>query len=369
MIVDDNSDNRKLMRMILEDDYTLCEARTGMECLSSIAEKRPDLILLDVNMPGINGYDVCRRLKGDPVTAVIPVIFISAMDLPEHRLEGYEAGGEEYIVKPINEDSFLTKVRATLEVQERYKALQQQANEAMSAALEAMTASSEMGSIVRFMMDCNQCQGFEQLYKAISSTMSQLGLVTACRIDDGDNTHFFDCGWQSLEAKVMTKCRIGHRIYDFGTRTVFSDNHISLLVKNMPVDDPHRLGRMKDNVAILVDIAEIRIKSLLMEMELLGRRNNIVKTLIQITEHNLETVNQHIVSHERKLEAILQKLITRLEDKLVFLGLEDDQELALRALAADSTEEIMQLGSLSEELNSTVSGVLEGLYKLLETRH
>jgi CheY-like chemotaxis protein len=366
MIVDDIADNRKLLRMILEDDYRLCEASTGIECLSTVTEEKPDVILLDVSMPGITGYEVCRRLKANSDTAMIPVIFISAMDSPQNRLEGYEAGGDEYMVKPVNEDILISKVRGTLEVQGKHKALQQEAHESMNVALEAMTASSEMGLIVQFMKDCNECSNFEQLHQSISDTVRQFGLATCCQINDSEKTIFFDCLSQSLEAKVMAKCCGMYRIYNFGTRSVFSDKHISLLVKNMPLDEPKRLGRIQDNLAILTDIAEARIKSILMEMELFGRRSSITKSLIKLTESKLEIVDRNIIDHAKKLEAILQKLVTRLEDKLVFLGLEDDQERALRELTADSTEEIMRLSSFSEGLNSTLSDVLEGLYKLLE---
>lgn len=134
----------------------------------------------------------------------------------------------------------------------------------------------------------------------------------------------------------------------------------------MPLDEPNRLGRIKDNIAIFITMAETRIKSMRMELELIGKQNGIVKSLIHITEEKLQMINTRISDHERKLETVMQRMIGKLEEKLIFLGLEDDQELALRQLAADTSDEIVQLGTFSEELNNTLTDVLEGLYELLE---
>lgn len=121
MIVDDVDDNRNLLKMILEHDYSLCEASTGLECLMSINDEKPDLILLDVYMPGISGYEVCKRIKKNPATAMIPVIFMSSAQSPKDHLTGYQAGGDDHIARPINEEILIEKIRTTLDTQTKHK--------------------------------------------------------------------------------------------------------------------------------------------------------------------------------------------------------------------------------------------------------
>lgn len=121
MIVDDLDDNRNLLKMILEDDYSLCEARTGLECLMNIPQEKPDVILLDVYMPGISGYEVCKRIKRNPATAMIPVIFMSSAQTYKDQLTGYQAGGDAHIARPINEQVLVKKIRATLDTQTKHK--------------------------------------------------------------------------------------------------------------------------------------------------------------------------------------------------------------------------------------------------------
>lgn len=366
MIVDDTPDNIMLLRMILEDDFELSEAHNGSECLDVVQNDRPDLILLDVDMPDMTGYEVCRKLKQNPATSTIPIIFVSAMDLPEQRLEGFEAGGDEYIVKPVDAELLLQKINATLEVCASHKKLERDAREAMSAALEAMTASSEMGALIQFMKQSNNCKEMAELANFIIKSIQHLGLAACVMIIDADKPNFYGCNVQSLEARALAKCQQAHRIYDFGARTVFSDEHVAILIKNMPLDEPSRYGRVKDNILVLVSMANSRLKAMRMEMELSGQRSDFIKSLIQIAEEKLQVVNGKIIQHEKNVENIMQDMVGKLEDKLIFLGLEEDQETALRRLAFDASEDIQRLGAVSDDLNTALGEILEGLYRLLE---
>ena len=91
MVVDDVESNRVLLKMILEDDFNIVECSSGQECLDKVTEQAPDIILLDVNMPGMTGYEVCTELRKHKESSVIPIIFVSAMDNVEERLAGFEA--------------------------------------------------------------------------------------------------------------------------------------------------------------------------------------------------------------------------------------------------------------------------------------
>jgi putative two-component system response regulator len=100
LIVDDTKTNITVLLEMLREDYTLGVATSGEKALEYVAAQRPDLILLDVMMPGLNGYQVCQALKGDPATRDIPVIFISAVKNVQNKTQGFAAGGVDYITKP-----------------------------------------------------------------------------------------------------------------------------------------------------------------------------------------------------------------------------------------------------------------------------
>ena len=103
MVVDDEPINIEILAVILEQDpYEVVFATSGERALELVPTARPDLILLDVMLPGIDGYTVCERLKRDPATAGIPVIFISGLDHPEDVVRGRAAGGSGFLTKPFN---------------------------------------------------------------------------------------------------------------------------------------------------------------------------------------------------------------------------------------------------------------------------
>jgi len=112
LVVDDEPKNRELIRDTLEvRGYAIEEADSGTEALVCIAAAPPDVVLLDVSMPGMDGLEVCRQLKGDPVTASLPVIMVTAHADRRDRLAGIEAGADDYLTKPVDLQDLLLRVR------------------------------------------------------------------------------------------------------------------------------------------------------------------------------------------------------------------------------------------------------------------
>ncbi len=114
LIVDDESTNLRLLQQILQDDYNLSFAKNGMDCLDLAQTIQPDLILLDVMMPGMSGFDVCIDLKKQTQTQHIPVIFITARDEDHDEAYGLEIGAVDYVTKPISPAVVEARVRTHL---------------------------------------------------------------------------------------------------------------------------------------------------------------------------------------------------------------------------------------------------------------
>ncbi len=115
LVVDDAPPNVKLLRLILGDaGYRVVEAYSGPEALETMRRERPDAMLLDVRMPGMTGYEVCRRVREDPEFAAMPVIMVTALSLSEERIMGIESGATDFISKPFNKKELLARVRASL---------------------------------------------------------------------------------------------------------------------------------------------------------------------------------------------------------------------------------------------------------------
>jgi DNA-binding NtrC family response regulator len=136
LVVDDVPANLNILRDALEKEaYRIFAATSGQGALRLAAANQPDLILLDVVMPEMDGYEVCRRLKADEATREIPVIFITARDDKESLLRGFKAGGVDYIVKPFAEEEVLARARTHLEISRLSRELVQK-NRELSAEIE-----------------------------------------------------------------------------------------------------------------------------------------------------------------------------------------------------------------------------------------
>ena len=101
-IVDDELENALLLSIVLKEDYETCIANTGKDALCMIKGRTPDLILLDIMIPDIDGYEICMKLKTDKQTAKIPIIFVTGLEDSENEELGFEMGAVDYLYKPIN---------------------------------------------------------------------------------------------------------------------------------------------------------------------------------------------------------------------------------------------------------------------------
>ncbi len=136
LIVDDEPQNLAVMRQILSQDYRLVFARNGVDALAATHKHQPALILLDIQMPDMSGYEVCRALKADPATEGIPVIFVTSMSDVGNEAEGFANGAVDYIVKPVYPAIVLARVRAQLSLV-RATRLEQSYRDAISMLGEA----------------------------------------------------------------------------------------------------------------------------------------------------------------------------------------------------------------------------------------
>jgi DNA-binding response OmpR family regulator len=114
LLADDDPRLRTLVALTLGDDFILLHAADGEETLDIARREIPDLIFLDIMMPKVNGFEVCRRLKNDQSTAHIPVVMLTGRDSPEDIQQGKEAGADEYFLKPFSPRALLGKVTEIL---------------------------------------------------------------------------------------------------------------------------------------------------------------------------------------------------------------------------------------------------------------
>jgi len=126
LLVDDEPNNLKLLAQILQERYKLSFATDGVKALDATLKIKPDIVLLDIMMPEMDGYEVCKRLKASPETAKTPVIFVTAMGDVEDEYLGFEVGGVDYITKPVKPQVLKSRLRTHLELKNARDELEKQ---------------------------------------------------------------------------------------------------------------------------------------------------------------------------------------------------------------------------------------------------
>jgi class 3 adenylate cyclase/CheY-like chemotaxis protein len=130
LVVDDTPRNVKLLADLLTvKGYAVVTAVSGREALAQVETQRPDLILLDVVMPEMSGYEVCRKLREDPATVMLPVVMVTALDPAEERIKGIDAGADDFLTKPINQAELLARVKSLLRIKELHDTVQTQSTQ------------------------------------------------------------------------------------------------------------------------------------------------------------------------------------------------------------------------------------------------
>ncbi len=211
LVVDDIPANVKLLEAKLSAEYyDVLTAASGPEALAICERGEPDLVLLDVMMPGMNGFEVCRRLKSQPATAHIPVVMVTTLDQPRDRLQGLDAGADDFLTKPLDDTALLARVRSLTRLKTMTDELRNRAiaSRRLGIADPLALASAETGLNGRILLVEDRPTVTERLKSALSAfhvvEEESDGQQALLRAADGD----FDCVLVSLNLEGQDGLRL-----------------------------------------------------------------------------------------------------------------------------------------------------------------
>ena len=126
LIVDDEPMNVELLEAYLGSEYVTVSASNGKEALTKVNEEKPDILLLDIMMPEMNGYDVCKLIRSAEGTQLLPVVMVTALSNREDRIRGVEAGADDFLIKPVDKVELTARIRSLLRIKHLHNSLQQE---------------------------------------------------------------------------------------------------------------------------------------------------------------------------------------------------------------------------------------------------
>lgn len=367
-VVDDDAIILDVLRATLAAECELHTFASAEACLSALADVKPDLFLLDVSMPVMDGYALCRQLKDDWDTQDIPVVFISASDNNETRMLCYEAGGDDFIQKPFDPAELLSKLGVAGRILAEKKALREQAGYAQRTAMAAMVSMGELGVVLQFLSKSFACNTLDELAAALLDAMQQYDLQAAVQMRIGDEVLTLSHNGRNvpLEVSVLNHVRESGRIFQFKSRCVFNYGQVTLLVENMPLEDAERCGRIRDNGALLAEGADARLRAIETEMLAARRRAGIESALPRLYS-TLDGVQANYRRNCFELTQVMIDFQEQLAKAFISLGLMERQEEQLSSMANDFVTRLVGTQDASLEIVGHLEALAEDLKVLLKS--
>jgi len=363
LIVDDDPELLEFLSVVLSAaDFTSLKAKSGKEALSILEKNEGNIqaILSDVNMPDIDGYELCKTIRADQRFQSLPFIFISAHTDLDEKLTGYSAGADDYIAKPILEpQELITKTRYCIENKLQHITLSKQLSESFQTTMQAMTYSSHLGAVLLFLQDASHLTNFTDMANRLLETTENFGMNAVVKFTTmkGDLSFRKNGAVTPIEVNIMDLARKKSRFFDFEARTIISYENFSLLIKNMPVDNPETYGTMKDVLGNLCNAIET-ITEILLAKELNQHKNDTM-TSVNLALNDIKTTITEIQDENTN---VIEDMISDVDEAMLTLGLTDLQEENIRTITQNclmNSRKVLQKADVLKEAFNKVHHNLE----------
>jgi DNA-binding response OmpR family regulator len=367
-VVDDDTTTGIMVESMLDDLAVVEYFPSAAACLEGLKNGFPDLFLLDVEMPEMDGYELCRRIRAIPEGKPVPVIFLSSHDRLDDILAGYDAGADDYVLKPFEHiglqrkiDHLMRIVREKIEAQSQAKAVEEVVN--------VFTDSlNDNAIIIKYLRSLNECSEFQDVVDLTMSALDSSHVEGAIQIRMRKLEKTFSRAGEDrpMEIAVMNHVREMDHIFEFNTRAVFNFGHISILVTNMPLSDPGLCGRIRDNLAIVAESADAKLSAIQSGADKQRLRTEIAELLDGLGK-SVGNYSRHYDEARAQASLHTSRLVDRLLASLAPVGMSADEEEGIVGLVRTESEKLIDLFDFAGETGTSLMELRSRLGNLLES--
>jgi CheY-like chemotaxis protein len=372
LITDDDGMTLEMLQASLQDRYQVATANRGREAIAKAQANAFDLILLDVDMPEMDGYATCAALKAEPGTAEVPVIFLSARVNIEERIRGYRVGANDYLTKPFDIDELTTKIELAVAQRARNEALKCQIDDAMNTAMATADMYGEVGVVLELQRQLSNCYQYVDIASAFFVALENMGFDGCLRLTgrQGVMSRTARAECSALENSILdhveaAKCA---SIQAMGDNTCFKYGNVLMLIRHLPsspapgqisADEADRLARVRDNIAMMAEGIVGRLRSLDTEQE----KSYYVQSQKQVlaTREALVDISAQQHANRMHLGQVFERMQAEVELSFIHLGLSETQEEQLSTTLHRYIDEAMGIFDHSNEIESSLNTLIERL--------
>lgn len=348
-------------RSFLGNKYQVLAYQSGQQALQKLAQHKPRHILLDTELKDIDSYQLFDSIRHNNDTAHIPITFVSSHDDMQERQKGFELGANDYLVKPLVRDELIAKIDFSMKLNAENEELKQELKNANQMTFDVMMASGELGVVIHTLRSISECQEPECIINELDRALSKYHLSYSLHIRLPHATFFHNSSGKPnhIEEAILSELPGQDRIFDFSkNRTIINHSNISILIRNMPIDDPNLYGRIKDNLALLTEGVASRLNSIAMEREIKKKNQffNQIHSLIQNYVNNITLKNEEY--HQQGLD-IFDKSYEKTMESFNHLNLTEDQEEYILQIMKRSMGDAMQLYDSLWKNNQQLASIVD----------
>lgn len=359
LVVDDDPAVRTLLQQMLAKEYVVETAASGLAALQMLDEISPDLIVLDVEMPDLDGYETCRQIRE---TSPVPIIFVTSHTSLESQLEAFQAGANDLVAKPVSQDLFLIKAALAIQTHLSSQRLRLEKKSFESMATNLLSSVDESGVLFRFLRSSIQCRSYYELSTHLSEAARTLGMCCFGVIRSSNGNHYFRSDGEptGLEKEVLAKVATMGDTFRFKSQLVVNCDHVSIIATNVPLASLEKTSTFSDNLSHLAEAAESLAENVDMRQESMARAEQLQVALMGASQavQALQGQHRHMLADTRML---LQELVENVENSFSWLGATTDQEEAINNTMNQSLERILDLLATRGQFESEFAAVLGAL--------
>jgi len=365
--LDDDETNLQLVISSLEQQFYVETLSESLGALEKIRAIKPELVILDVNMPDINGYEMCRLIRQDSDLSGLPVVFLTCLTTLKDRLEGYDAGGDAYLGKPFKIAELTSVIHVHLHRRHQLDVIQEQMLSAQDMAMTMMKTQSELGEVVQFSRNVSRANNIEAFTTTLFDTLARFGLESSIQINllSGALHRRSDAGaLTGMEQELFELSSGAGRITSFGNKCIYTSKHLVLLVKNVPLEDIELAGRLRDHLAIVVDSADVSLRLIEQDLQLKQKKIEVSGTSLNTINNEFDSILDRLKQMDSQAKQAFESLSLNIEMSFLYLGLTEQQEGQLLTLVKESREKADGYKEMSAHMFDSMQLIGEAVRKL-----
>lgn len=371
LIVDDSPIDISFLVSGLADNFAIIIANNGLMALELAQERQPDVILMDVSMPELDGYDCCRQLKQLESTQHIEVIFVSAHSTVEEKIKGYDAGGSDYVGKPVIPDELQQKVRVAVEhkrQREQYLRNTSQADNSNRGSKDSsnessnqnrnqlpgqLTIADEHKVLVDFLKAGSRTGSASELGEYLLQAIESLGLA-ACSYINFSKGEIIRATERvtPLETDLLAQIIGSKRILEDDRRLMIACDQVAVLIREMPTDKVST-ERFRTHLKTLIQEAGHFLQTIENRTQLAGLMSDMQNSILEI--------NQAQERIEKQSQDLFDTLLSDIHTAFDDWGLMESQEKQLLSLIHQSMTNMQQCYESGSNKDDALRPVLDQL--------